>query len=100
MVDLRIKYKAGEPQDVLGLLVSEIRRLGYPLFEDFLSRSPQVESLWTNPEERVHSILHGARGSLVHRQMRHLAGDVLKALDEVTPPAAAPRLDPGRPSCS
>ena len=90
LLDLRIKFKAGEQQDVLGLLVSEIRRRGYPLFEGFLSRSPRVESLHTNPDGRVHSILHGARNSIVHRQMRYLANDVLKTLGGVGRRAAPP----------
>lgn len=85
LVDLRIKYRAGEAQDVLGHLVFEIRRLGYPLFETFISRSPKIEALYTNPKARALSILHGARGSLVHRQMHHLADDVLNALEKFAP---------------
>jgi Flp pilus assembly CpaE family ATPase len=94
LVDRRIKFAQGE--DVLGFLLSRIRELGYPLFEAFLSRSHAIEALYTNPEGRAHSILHGAKNSLVHRQMHHLAQDVLQALDalrarpEVRPqPAAA-----------
>jgi cellulose biosynthesis protein BcsQ len=86
MVDLRIKYSEGETRDILALLISEIRARGYPLFESFISRSQKVESLYTNPEGRAYSILHGAGGSLVQRQMRHLADDVLRALH---PEAAA-----------
>lgn len=80
MVDRRIKYRGGESQDILTFLVSEIRSLGYPLFESFLSRSAKVESLLTNPERRAFSILHGAPNSLVSRQMRHLAQDVMATL--------------------
>ncbi len=79
LIDRRIKFAEGE--DVLGFLISKIRERGYPLFESFLSRSPSIEALYTNPEGRAHSILHGAKNSLVHRQMRHLAQDVLGALD-------------------
>ncbi len=85
LVDLRIKYRSGEAQDVLGHLVSEIRRLGYPLFETFISRSPKIEALYTNPKGRALSILHGAKGSLIHRQMHHLADDVLTALEKLAP---------------
>jgi cellulose biosynthesis protein BcsQ len=88
MVDLRIKYGEGEARDVLALLVSAIRRCGYPLFDSFISRSQKVESLYTNPEGRAYSILHGAKGSLVHRQMHHLAEAVLRALEPAAPPAA------------
>jgi Flp pilus assembly CpaE family ATPase len=80
LVDRRIKYR---DNDVLGFLVSQIREHGYPLFEAFLSRSPAIESLYTNPEGRAYSILHRATRSLVHRQMTHLANDVLKVLDEI-----------------
>ncbi len=80
LVDHRIKYSDAESRDILGLLVSEIRHRGLPLFESFISRSPKVQSLTTNPRGRAASILHGARNSLVHRQMQHLASDVLAAL--------------------
>jgi len=81
LVDLRIKYREGQDRDVLSLLVSSIRERGYPLFESFLSRSAKVESLYTNPEGRATSILHGAKHSLVSRQMDHLARDVLERLE-------------------
>jgi cellulose biosynthesis protein BcsQ len=93
LVDRRIKYAAGE--DVLGLLLSRIRERGYPLFDGFLSRSHSIEALYTNPEGRAHSILHGAKNSLVHRQMRHLAQDVLATLDEMRArPVVRPVLEP------
>ena len=87
MVDLRVKFAEGEARDILALLVSAIRSRGYPLFDSFISRSQKVESLYTNPEERAYSILHGAEGSLVQRQMHHLADDVLRALEPAAPPA-------------
>jgi cellulose biosynthesis protein BcsQ len=96
MVDRRIKYGADKKQDVVGLLVSEIRRRGYPLFESFLSRSPRVASLVTNPEEQVLSILHSAEGSIVRLQMQHLAADVLRTLENVAGPIPLP-LNEGEP---
>ena len=81
LVDLRVKYQERQEKDVLSLLVSEIRQRRYPLFDTFISRSPKIESLYTNPDERPVSILTGAPNSIVHRQMRHLAVDVLSALD-------------------
>ena len=80
LVDRRIKYSDAESRDILGLLVSEIRRRKLPMFESFISRSPKFQSLTTNPHGRAVSILHGATNSLVHRQMQHLASDVLAAL--------------------
>jgi cellulose biosynthesis protein BcsQ/pSer/pThr/pTyr-binding forkhead associated (FHA) protein len=98
MVDLRIKYTQGETRDILALLLSEIRRRGYPLFESFISRSQKVESLYTNPEGRAYSILHGAEGSLVQRQMHHLADDVLRVLQPAPRPAPEIRLPESAPS--
>jgi len=80
LVDLRISYRGSEAEDVLNLLLAEVRQRGFPLFDTFVSRSPKVESLYTNPERRALSILHGAPGSPVHRQMQRLAEDVLAAL--------------------
>ena len=80
MVDLRIKYREGESRDILSLLIAQIRAQDYPLFETFISRSPKVESLSTNPEGHISSILHGALSSVVHCQMLALAHDVKKAL--------------------
>jgi cellulose biosynthesis protein BcsQ len=90
LIDRRVKYHSGEDTDILALLLSEIRRREYPFFESFVSRSPKIESLSTNPERRAHSILHGAHGSLIHRQMTHLATDVLRLLEAK---AAAPTAD-------
>jgi chromosome partitioning protein len=84
LVDRRIKYRGAENEDILTFLVSEVRSTGYPLFESFLSRSAKVESLLTNPERRAFSILHGAPNSLVSRQMRHLAEDVMATLAPAT----------------
>lgn len=78
LVDLRVKYREGEDVDVLAHLITEIRREGYPLFETFLSRSPKVESLHTNPEGRAVPILHGAPNSVVHTQMLQLTEEVLQ----------------------
>ncbi len=94
LVDRRVKYRDGEAADVLALLLSEIRGRGYPCFETFLSRSPKIESLYTNAAHRPLSILHGAPGSLIHRQMTHLAKDVLQALHlEATTPLPAARRE-------
>ena len=80
MIDRRIKFRGDVPQDVLSLLLTEIRELGYPLLESFISGSPKVESLSTNPAGRVMSVLHGAAGSIVHSQLYHVAREVLGAL--------------------
>lgn len=90
LVDLRVKYSEGEDRDILGVLLSEIRRRGFPLFETFVSRSPKIESLYTNSEGHAYTILHEAPGSLINRQLTHLADEVLAALDAVSPVAQRP----------
>ena len=98
LMDLRVKFKTG-PADVLELLVSEIRKRGYPLFESFVSRSAKVEALQTNPEACVHSIMHGAPNSITHRQMSLLASEVSGMLSENQPTAeqATRRTDQSPP---
>lgn len=81
LVDLRVKFREGEDTDMLAHLVSEIRREGYPLFQTFISRSPKIESLYTNPEGRAHSILGAAPQSTVARQMHQFAEEVLEILE-------------------
>ena len=95
LVDLRVKFREGEDRDILALLLGDIRRRGYPLFESFVSRSPAIEALYTNPDERAYTIMHRAGKSLVHRQMHHLATEVLAAFDEVAPfpVVAEPEVD-------
>ncbi|MBW2268049.1 MAG: ParA family protein [Deltaproteobacteria bacterium] len=80
LVDLRVTFAPGESRDVLALLLSAIRERGYPLFETFISHSPKIESLYTNRDWSAASILHGAPDSLVAKQMRSLADDVLARL--------------------
>ncbi len=79
-LDLRIKYQEGQSRDVLALLVSEIRRRGWPLLGAFLSRTPKVAALYTNESGRPLPVAAAAPASVVHRQFRHLADDVLGLL--------------------
>jgi cellulose biosynthesis protein BcsQ len=81
MLDLRIKYQAELCSDVLGLLVASARRLGFPLFQSFIARSPKVQALATNPEGRTFSILNEATRTNVHHQMGELAEELLEALE-------------------
>jgi cellulose biosynthesis protein BcsQ len=80
MLDLRVKYGTALCGDLLGLLVASARRLELPLFQSFVSRSPRVQALATNPEGRVYSILHEASRTHVHDQMGELAEELLEAL--------------------
>ncbi len=80
LVDRRVKFANSETPDILALLRSEVANQRYPSLQSFLSRSPVIEALQTNPGERPLSILNSAPGSLVHRQMAQLAAEVLALL--------------------
>ena len=82
MVDRRIRYPEAGGSDVLALLIAEIRQQGYPLLESFVSHSPKVASLETNPTGSLLPVLIGAPRSVIHRQLYHAAHDVLKLLDQ------------------
>ena len=92
LIDLRVKFREGEQRDLLGFLIEEIQRRGFPLLQSFVSRSPKVESLYSNPEGRAIPVLHGARGTPASQQFHHLASEVWAALpDAPSAPATAPR---------
>jgi cellulose biosynthesis protein BcsQ len=89
LVDRRVKFQGTDTPDILALLRAEVKHRGFPSFDSFLSRSPAIEALLTNPENRSLSILNAAPGSLIHRQMARLATDILDvfgltALDEIS----------------
>jgi chromosome partitioning protein len=86
MIDLRIKYVGGANLDVLMTLLSMADERGYSLFESFISRSPKIAGLYTNPESQAIAILHGASKSLVHTQMTQLAREVLATLHSLPRP--------------
>ncbi len=95
MLDQRIKFQSADQPDLLALLLTEIRELGYPLLESFISGSPKVESLSSNPDGRVESVLHCAAGSVVRRQLEHVALEVLGTLEAAPSRIAAdPRSNP------
>ena len=82
MIDLRVKYAGarGEVRDLLSLLTEAIRRDGFPLSPNFVSQTPKIEALTTNPSGAARTILHSASGSVVHRQLLRLAQEVREEL--------------------
>jgi cellulose biosynthesis protein BcsQ len=82
-LDLRVKFDAPERGDVLALLLYELRVRGLAHFATAISRSPAVEALATSPDGRRRSVLHGAPGSIVHRQLHAFAGELLALIDEL-----------------
>jgi chromosome partitioning protein len=99
MIDRRIKFRDGAEHDVLALLLAEIRKLGFPLLQSFISNSPKVESLSTNPQGCVSSVLQGAPGSIVNQQLHHVAREVLETLGLDKPDERA-ALEQGSPGCA
>jgi cellulose biosynthesis protein BcsQ len=81
-------------QDLRAVLEAEIGRRGWARYASYLSRSPRVEAL-NSGHGRPLSILHHAQGTLVHRQMRAFADEVLVdlGLGGVGPQREAPAVE-------
>ncbi|HEX9023968.1 MAG TPA: ParA family protein, partial [Geobacteraceae bacterium] len=72
LVDSRIKYD-GPFADQKTLLKAYAINRGYRCFDVFVSKSPKVESLNTNPDGRIYPILTHARNTDVYGQFAALA---------------------------
>jgi cellulose biosynthesis protein BcsQ len=100
LVDRRTRVDGA--QSLHERLEAEIARRGWPRYATALSRSPRVETL-NSGTERPRSILHHARGTAVHGELRALAEEVLAdllaigALAPAPDAAAGPRPEPPRP---
>ena len=75
LVDRRTRVREGG-QPLVDVLRTEVEERGWPLYKTQISRSPRVELLNSGMEKPL-SILHHARGTVVHGQMRVLAEEVL-----------------------
>jgi len=86
LVDRRTRVDV-EGSNLYDRLSAAIDARDWPRFENYLSRSPRVEAL-LSASDAPGSILHHARGTQVHRQLRGLAEEVAKDLDlgPVLPP--------------
>lgn len=97
LVDRRTKIdEAG--RDLEQRLRAAVEERGWPRFQTVLSRSPRVEAL-NSASGTPLSILHHARGTAIHRELRELAEEVGKILDLGEPEgtASAPgRVEPSR----
>lgn len=78
LVDRRART-GDHARPLLVRLLDEIRRRGWPRYQTYLSRSPRVEALNSGGGKPL-SILHHARGTIVHAQMRELAEEILADL--------------------
>jgi cellulose biosynthesis protein BcsQ len=85
LVDRRARAEGSDAQ-LFGRLADEVRWRGWPRYETTLSRSPRVEGL-NSGSERPRAILHHARGTAIHAEMRELTLEVLRDLGLEAAPA-------------
>ncbi len=83
LVDERIKFE-GLFKDQKTLLRAFAINRGYRCTDTYISKSPKVESLNTNPDGRIYPILTHARGTDVHGQFSELTRDLLRGYDATT----------------
>jgi cellulose biosynthesis protein BcsQ len=74
LVDRRTRGGDGAP--LFHKLLAEVRTLDWPYYKTTLTRSPKVEALNSRTQKPL-SILHHARGTVVHEQMYDLAHEIL-----------------------
>jgi len=80
LIDSRIKFD-GIFKDQKTLLRAFAVNRGYKCLDTFISKSPKVESLNTNPDGKIYPILTHARGTEVHGQFMEIARDILRNHD-------------------
>jgi len=77
LVDSRIKFD-GPFCDQKTLLKAYAINRGYRCFDTYISKSPKVESLNTNPDGRIYPILTHARNTDVYGQFTTLAKTIIE----------------------
>ncbi|MEI6208821.1 MAG: ParA family protein [Desulfuromonadales bacterium] len=80
LIDSRIKFE-GVFGDQKTLLRAFAANRGYRCLDTFISKSPKVDSLNTNPNGKIYPILTHARGTEVHGQFMEIARDILRSHD-------------------
>ena len=80
LVDERIKFE-GIFRDQKTLLRAFAANRGYRCMDAYISKSPKVESLNTNPDGKIYPILTHARGTEVHSQFAEISRDILRSFD-------------------
>ncbi len=76
LIDERIKFD-GLFADQKTLLRAFAINRGYKCHDTYISKSPKVESLNTNPDGKIYPVLTHGRGTDVHGQFTALARDIL-----------------------
>ncbi len=80
LIDSRIKFD-GIFKDQKTLLRAIAVNRGYRCLDTYISKSPKVESLNTNPDGKIYPILTHARGTEVHSQFMEISRDILRSFD-------------------
>ena len=78
LVDRRTRAGDGDTR-LMERLSEEVERRGWPRYRTFLSRSPRVEML-NSATGKPRSILHHARGTAIHGELRALAEELTRDL--------------------
>jgi len=87
LIDNRIKYD-GLFKDQRTLLRAFAVNRGYRCTDTYISKSPKVESLNTNPDGKIYPILTHARETEVHSQFTELARDIMSSYHQTREPRA------------
>ena len=85
LIDARIKFD-GPFRDQKTLLKAYATNRGYRCSDIFISKSPKVEGLNTNPEGKIYPILTHARGTEVYNQFSKLARQILQEYRQTDTP--------------
>jgi cellulose biosynthesis protein BcsQ len=85
LIDSRIKFD-GMFRDQRTLLKAYAINRGYRCLDAFISKSPKVDSLNTNPEGKIYPVLTHARGTEVYGQFTTIAKQILSAFSETQEP--------------
>ncbi|GAB7027298.1 ParA family protein [Geotalea toluenoxydans] len=85
LVDERVKFE-GMFSDQKTLLKAYAINRGYRCHDTYISKSPKVEGLNTNPEGKIYPILTHARSTDVYNQFTQLARSVLQEMNATTEP--------------
>jgi cellulose biosynthesis protein BcsQ len=80
LIDERIKFD-GIFKDQKTLLRAIAVNRGYRCLDTYISKSPKVESLNTNPDGKIYPILTHARGTEVYGQFMEISRDILRSVD-------------------
>jgi len=79
LIDSRIRFD-GPFKNLSELLRAYAINRGYRCFDGYISKSPKVESLNTNPEGKIYPVLTYGRNTEVHSQFTQLARQVYQDL--------------------